>query len=221
MCNMKKALICAGITAALMFFFVVSGRTQTSSRTGPAHVIKPEIIYITDFVIDTGDVSRETGLLRRPRPLREDPAARAARLVEALSGSLTQELRNRSIPAQRIFPNQEVPNRGWLVSGEFLEVDEGNRLRRAIVGFGVGATDMQVEVTVMDLGSGSREPFAVFGTDSRSGRGPGAVVFRNPYVAAAKFVLSKRASEKDIRKTARQIADTLAECIKESGAHSK
>jgi hypothetical protein len=104
------------------------------------------------------------------------------------------------------------------VEGEFLEADEGNRLRRAAVGFGAGATNMQVEVAVIDLSSGSKDPFVVFGTDSQSGRGPGAVVFFNPYVAAAKFVLSKRAPEKDVSKTARQIADALAECIQQSAA---
>ena len=79
---------------------------------------------------------------------------------------------------------------------------------------------MQVEVAVIDLSSGSRDPFVIFGTNSKSGRGPRAVVFLNPYSAAAKFVLSKRASEMDVKKTARQIADVLAEYIQESGARS-
>jgi hypothetical protein len=37
----------------------------------------------------------------------------------------------------------------------------------------------------------------------------------NPYAAAAKFVLSKRASEKDVKKTAREIADVIAKSYAE------
>ena len=217
---MKKALICAAITAALMVLFVVSGKTRTSSRAAPAPG-KPDMIYVADFAIDTGDSGGDTGILQRPRRLREDPEAKAARLVELLSSSLTGALQKKSIPARRLYPGESVPDRGWLVKGQFLEVDEGNRLRRAALGFGAGATSMQVEVAVIDLTSGSTDPFVIFGTDSTSGKGPGTVVFFNPYVAAAKFVLSKRASEKDVMKTAHQIADALAQCVRECGARSK
>jgi len=156
--------------------------------------------------------------LQRPKLLREDPEEKAARLVELLSTSLVSDLRNMSIPAKRLYRGQSLPDRGWLVEGEFLEADEGNRLRRAAVGFGVGATEMLVEVGIVDLKSGGRDPFVTFGTGSGSGKGPGAVVFRNPYVAAAKFVLSKKASERDVKKTARRIADVLARYIEEYGA---
>ena len=38
---------------------------------------------------------------------------------------------------------------------------------------------------------------------------PGAVVTMNPYVAAAKFVLQKNATERDIRRTAEQIVEEI------------
>jgi hypothetical protein len=38
---------------------------------------------------------------------------------------------------------------------------------------------------------------------------PGAVVTMNPYVAAAKFVMEKNASERDIQKTADQIVGEM------------
>ena len=36
---------------------------------------------------------------------------------------------------------------------------------------------------------------------------PGALVMMNPYVAAAKFVLQKNATERDIKRTAEEIAE--------------
>jgi hypothetical protein len=38
---------------------------------------------------------------------------------------------------------------------------------------------------------------------------PGAIVTRNPYVAAAKFVMSRRDLPKNIRQTAQTIADQI------------
>ncbi len=218
---MKKALIGSIVAVSLLLFvFVSPGKAQKTNKPGgPAG--KPEIVYVTDFELDTGDVSQEGRVLRRPRVMQQDPGSKAANLVELLSASLTGELNDKSIRARRLYPGQGIPDRGWVVKGQFLEVGEGNRMRRAMVGFGSGATDMQIEVALFDLSKKTNEPFLVFGTQSSSGKGPGAVVTMNPYVAAAKFVLSKGAPEKDVKKTARQIAAVIARYIQDSGSSPK
>ena len=38
---------------------------------------------------------------------------------------------------------------------------------------------------------------------------PGALVMMNPYVAAAKFVLQKNATKRDIKRTAEEIAEQI------------
>jgi hypothetical protein len=221
---MKRVLIGSIIVLGLLVFaFVAPVKAQKESKadrpSAPSRM--PAMIYVTDFEIDTSDVTQDRRLLPRPRVLQQDTGAKAGKLVEMLSSSLTRELQNKSIPAEKLYPGQTVPDKGWLIKGQFLEVGEGNRLRRAMIGFGAGATDMQVEVAVIDLGSGQNEPFMVFGTDSKSGRGPGAIVMMNPYAAAAKFVLSKRASDKDVRKTARGIADVIRKYIEDNGVRPK
>lgn len=214
---MKGVLICGAVAAVLLLLvpavFAAEGAGGVASAPS-----RPEIIYVADFDIDLGDAGQDRGLLGNVRKLREDdPEARAARLVEVLSTSLADELQRRSVPAERLHPGRRAPARGWLVRGEFLEVDEGNRVRRAMIGFGAGKTDMQVEVELIDLRTGGDRPFAVFGTDSKSGRGPGAIVMMNPYAAAAKFVLSKRAPDRDIQKTARDIAEVIVRYIDDAG----
>jgi len=49
----------------------------------------------------------------------------------------------------------------------------------------------------------------VGGTEKDPNRMPGAVVTMNPYVAAAKFVMQKNASEKDVKKTAAEVVDQI------------
>ena len=97
-------------------------------------------------------------------------------------------------------------------NGAFTEVDEGNRLKRAVIGFGQGSTQMTVQIGVSDLASKNPQaPFIIFGTIKDPSKLPGAVVTMNPYVAAAKFVMEKNASSKDVKNTAKQI---VAEILK-------
>ncbi len=215
---MKRMPICLAAAGLIVFFLAVAAGAQAPPpRPAPPPPGMPEVVCVTDFELDVADVTQQERLVRRPRVVQEDPRAKARKLVELLSTSLVSELQNRSVRAMRLYPGARAPERGWLVRGQFMEVDEGNRMKRAMVGFGAGATDMQIEVAVVDLASGRNEPFLVFGTDSKSGKGPGAVVTMNPYVAAAKFVMSKKASEKDVKKTARQIADILVKSMPPRG----
>ncbi len=129
-----------------------------------------------------------------------------------MSESLIKSLRAKGLDAQRqpSGPQTELPHNGWLMQGIFTEVDQGNRIKRAVIGFGRGATKMGVQVGVSNLaGSQPRTPFIIFGTFKAPKKTPGAAVTINPYVAAAKFVMEKNATEKDIEKTAEQIVDEI------------
>ena len=149
---------------------------------------------------------------RLPRRLAKDnPSERARQIVETTADSLVQALRANGMTAQRLRKTTgNLPREGWLVQGYFTEVDEGNRLKRAAIGFGRGGTSMDLQIAISDLaGSDPRAAFAVFGTAKDPNRIPGALVTMNPYVAAAKFVLQKNATERDINKTAEQIAEQI------------
>jgi len=52
--------------------------------------------------------------------------------------------------------------------------------------------------------------------DGKKNRMPGAVVTMNPYVAGAKFVMTKTAPEREVKKLGIRIANTLYEVIEGS-----
>lgn len=186
----------------------------------------PDRVYVADFELDSENFQGDQGVrgalpgrlgqmgqggLGRnlPQPLAtQDPAAEARRIVNDMAEALVRGLTAKGLPARRLAgAGAGLPASGWLVSGVFTEVDEGNRLKRAIMGFGQGATRMEVQVGLGDLaGPNPQAPFAVFGTVKEHGAMPGAFVTMNPYVAAAKFVLEKNATPRDVRNTADQIA---------------
>jgi hypothetical protein len=59
------------------------------------------------------------------------------------------------------------------------------------------------------LQKGKIEPFYKLEAQAGSRKMPGAVVTRNPYVAAAKFIMSRRDLPKNIRQTAQTVADQI------------
>jgi predicted RNA-binding protein with PIN domain len=185
----------------------------------------PRTIYVSDFALEAEHMEGDQGVRgllpgkrlkniekRLPHPMADsNPEEQAKKIVDAMSQSLVDDLNDRGFIARRLPGSPAaLPRKGWLVQGVFTEVDEGNRIKRAVIGFGRGATRMEVQVAVSDLSSQNpKNPFIVFGTVKKPKKMPGAAVTLNPYVAAAKFVMEKNATEKDIRKTAEQIADEI------------
>jgi Domain of unknown function (DUF4410) len=195
----------------------VTGGTRVAGETATAAapLAPARRVYVQDFALDVEATEpRSGGILPRPRLFQqltgEDPAAHARRIVDEMATALVKDLNAAGLPAERLPDGRTLPLDGWLVRGAFTEADSGNTLRRAVIGFGSGKTDMEVQVGVSDLASPHpTESFLVFGTITDPSRLPGGVVTRSPYVVAAKFVLAKGAPERDVQHTAKTIADEL------------
>src|SRR5262245_54737675 len=141
---------------------------QTAAPVAPQRPV-----YVRDFLFDAQNLKPDEGLLgRREGPIgrllgglkpSQDPTTKAQQLVELLSNTIVSELNISGIRASRLEPGAFMPQDGLLVGGEFLEVDEGNRMRRAMVGFGSGSEEVKVQVEVYDLAKNPNSPFLVYG----------------------------------------------------------
>jgi len=185
----------------------------------------PRVIYVKDFDLEPGSFQAESGMLPIrpisagapgafiPRILGvpEDSAVRERELLKLMSSTLVEDLTNAGLNA-RFLPSGELyPSEGWLVRGAFIQVDERNRLRRALIGFGSGATRLRVVVWVSDLGHGTSGPFCALDTSTDSSRKPGAAWSFDPYVGAARFVLDGLDLDTNVTQIAAQIADDISE----------
>ncbi|PYO11692.1 MAG: hypothetical protein DMD75_10040 [Candidatus Rokuibacteriota bacterium] len=123
--------------------------------------------------------------------------------------------------ARRLRAGDSQPDVGWLIRGIFTQVDEGNRLHRAVIGFGAGQTELQLVVAIDDLAQGTPKPFYELDTSATSGKAPGAVITLNPYVAIAKFALSSRDLEQNVKQAAAKIAADGASRVSSVGGPSR
>jgi hypothetical protein len=189
----------------------------------------PRPVAVYDFAFDVADLHTEKGLLSgREGPARrlkgtlrpeETPAQKAARMAGLLSETIANELARMKIPATRKAKDVPWPVTGLILTGQFVQVEEGQRLKRAVIGFGAGATETLAQVEVFDLAQSREKPSLVYGTGTGSKHTPGSILLRNPWAMAARYVLSRNATEKDVRALGKQIAKDLAQL--EAGGQPK
>ncbi|HEY2604828.1 DUF4410 domain-containing protein [Paraburkholderia sp. RL18-103-BIB-C] len=180
------------------------------------------VVYVADFDLDVANVTPDSGpgqhvrrlrglLPSGPGPMGQDknPQEHAQHIVNEMADALTEDLRKGGVDARRITPGQPLPVVGWQVRGVFLSVDEGNRLRRAIVGLGAGQNDIQVAVSCDNLSAADLPPLYQTIEEAGGKTMPGAAIKLNPYVIAAKFVMAGGDEKKTINKTAQDISDAV------------
>lgn len=195
--------------------------TETAATAAPPAATPPAIIVVYDFELDSVNVRSEPGLIPRPHLLgkllpgrsacnSDDPDACAAELRELISSTLVEDLRKKGLNAVRANPAEPLPAAGWLVRGVFTDVDTGNRVRRAVIGFGSGATQMQLVLGIDDLSHGVPQPMYQADASASSGKAPGGVVLLNPVAMGARFVMARKDVDKSAKKLAAQVADTIA-----------
>ena len=193
----------------------------------------PNTIHVCDFKLDPSLIKTDptgnglgSGILgssgsgggilgrlrQRTQPdIHGTPEEQALQIVNLLAQKTTDELLKLKRNSDRLGNCADTPAvSGWVVRGEFRNVDEGNRAERAAIGFGEGATHLDLNVQVQSRSEGAEaKPVEVFDTAKEPGKKPGAIVTLNPYVLAAKFHMEKNATEKDIQQTAEEIAKEL------------
>lgn len=215
----------------LCAFAVADEPTQaphgTATERGSVPVA-PGVVYVADFDLQVANIQTDSGRpmvlesrgIPEVRPNRrrvtgtKDRDALARELVDGLATSLVQALGRSGVDARRIASNTEFPKSGWLVRGVFLEVDEGNRLRRAVVGFGSGKTELQVQATVDRLTNGPPRPYYQLSSQAASKSSPGAVVLLNPVMAAVRFSRADGDLHRNVQETADQLASGVVELIR-------
>jgi hypothetical protein len=198
------------------------------SALASAPAVAP-VVYVSDFDLDVSNVKPDSGRVQQARrlaggllpsgPLRsqQDPQEHARDIVAQMSKELIADLAKAGIEAHRLAPGAALPATGWQVRGVFLSVDEGNRLRRAVVGFGAGQNDLQVAVAVDELSRAAQAPLWET-VEGESKDKPGALIKLNPYVIAVKFVLAGHDEHTTIKNTAQQISDVVVQRVSGSGA---
>jgi hypothetical protein len=169
----------------------------------------PAVIHVADYETSGGNW-KITSISRKPEQYKAEVADI---LAKELAADLSAFLK---VPVQRVGRSKAVPPNGWLVTGRFTRVSEGNPAGRIIVGLGVGGTKLETDTTVLD--GRVHGPFLHFATTGGSNATPGVLLSSGPGSAVVTGVTAAmRGVSDDAKRTSRQVTAALAEYEVEKG----
>jgi len=170
---------------AILLVFTVAGCAQTVVQprleTRAQGLQRPDRILVFNFVVNTAEVSTNQGVLARVRAAasgtsQEEKESEIGRQVsDSLAEELVKGIQKLGLPAERASRDMPIPTGSvLLISGRFLSVDEGNQLRRTMIGFGAGQSSVDTQVQVSSPSDGGSQLLLNFSTHADSGEAPGA-----------------------------------------------
>jgi hypothetical protein len=197
-----------------------------------APLSKPARVLVYDFTVAPESVTTD------PRPgvrqrlhssgSPDDAATQAGKQVQEqissdLIAGLQKQLTASGIVVEKATPEMEVPANALAVRGTISKIDEGQHIKREMVGFGRGASDVQTDCQISLRTGTDTVLVSELTTDAQSGKKPGAAVTMGagaaPDVAAAATgaTAHKSTAQGDSSRTGSALAKRVAEIMKVQG----
>jgi len=185
---MLKIAMRAAFGALLICFVAACGQTgiRRAALVRETNLPRPSRILVYDFAVSEQEVREYQGIMRQ-QPAIKDAAVRerllAQEVKDALADELVDQLRPLGFVVERVARGATATANDLVIDGQFMTVDEGNPLRRLVVGFGTGASAVHTSVQVYQAPDARK--LMDFTTESDSGKMPGAATTMGAGAVAA------------------------------------
>lgn len=193
---------------------------------------RPRVVLVYKFAVDARDVTENQSLFAKGvnavgSPAEDERTAEIGRQVaERLAQDLVAKINDLGLPAQVAPPGTRVPPDAVVIVGNFVDIDEGSRLRRVVIGFGAGGSNVDTQVRVLAPTATGYQPLLEFSTHADSGSMPGAAATLGAGAAAQGAVTGGMAAanaavggvrvyRSEIERLASRSADKMADHLAE------
>lgn len=212
-----------------------SGVAQRRGTGAAESLIRPAYVIVYDFAATPGDVPPDSAIARyyQQRPVAQTPqdVELGRRLGRLVAENLVGDLNEAGIKALPVA-SAPVPSIGdAVIRGEFIAVNEGNRLTRVLIGFGAGAAELKTLVEAYQVTATGLRPLGSAQIEAAGGKLPGMLVPVGVGAAAGNVALSaavsgagnlvKEAGPESIegaaRRTAKEIAALIVDAYRKRG----
>ena len=210
----------------VMLLAACGPRVEIEQETDAVGLPRPSAVYVYDFAVHPSEVQLDPGgPLARVRKMvgvdtGEDQDEQAIELghqvANSLADALVQKITAMGLPAQRISRSATPPVGAAAVAGQFVEVDEGNRVRRMAIGFHQGQSRVAAQVQLYRVtGAAAASELLDFVAVSESAPLPGAAVTMGAGAAAQAGAAAAGAKElgASIESDAGRLADKVANSL--------
>jgi len=150
----------------------------------------PNPVLIYNFAVSPQDVQQNSSIFAKIQRNIENNSQTAEEIqigrevADAMATELWQKITNLGLNAVRAEQSLQVTPGSILITGYFVDIDEGNRLRRNLIGLGMGKSSLDSKVRVLAPSPSGYQELIAFDAHADSGDMPGAAVM-GPAGAAA------------------------------------
>ncbi len=224
------------VASCLLVLLVVDAcaSAQTTGRRsylGDQSLPRPTRIIVYDFAATADDVAASSAITgkskRRSTPQTANEIRLGRELGRRVALALVKKILAMGLPAER-FGAGPLPQIGdYVITGEFVSIDEGDRLKRMIIGFGAGASKLMTAVEKYRITATGPQLLGSAEFEAKGGKAPGMAVplvvmggiFGKPVQAAAISggvnILQELGPER-IQATADRTASEIAKVLRDS-----
>ncbi len=179
--NGARSIACVSLAIALAGCAGASVANQASSM--PVNSNRPTTVYVYPFAVTADDVTLNQGFFQKTyRDMSNENETQsqlelAQSTALAMATAIVQELQSIGFTASAVARGAQITGQNVLiVDGEFTDINEGNRLRRMVIGLGVGSSTLDTKVQVYQMANGTTQQIMDFTTHADSGEMPGAAL---------------------------------------------
>jgi hypothetical protein len=144
---------------------------------------RPLTIYVYPLAVSTQEVTLNQGFFQRTYRNLSDSSQDQSQLelgdqtADAMADAMVQRLEALGFVASKVARGAQVSGQNVLiVDGSFTDMNEGNRLRRMVIGLGSGQSNLDAQVQVYQMANGDTQQIMNFATAANSGKMPGAAL---------------------------------------------
>jgi hypothetical protein len=182
------------LSATSMAFLLMVGCAQNRVQENVAVINTgmptPNPVLIYNFAVNPADVTTTSGILGKIQTSMKQTTQSAeeqqvAREVsDAMATELTQKIAAMGLNAVRADQTLRVTPGSIIITGAFVDINEGNQAQRSVIGLGMGKSSLDAKAVVLAPSPSGDQELLSFDAHADSGDMPGAAVM-GPAGAAA------------------------------------
>ena len=177
-----------------LFFLLIAGcastNVQETYEVANTGMSTPNPVLIYNFAVSPDDVQQNSSIFAKIERNVENNSQTAEEIQlgrevsDALATELTQKIADLGLYPVRADQSLQPAPGSILITGYFVDIDEGNRLQRNVIGLGMGKSYLDSKIRVLAPSPSGYKELIAFDAHADSGEMPGAAVM-GPAGAAA------------------------------------
>jgi len=227
--------------ACILGFAILTGCasseiTQRQYQAGQEQLPRPGRIIVYDFNATESDIPPTAAITgsysQRPSPQTSQEIQVGRKLGALVAQNLVRKILDMGMPAQRARKGPAPQIGDVLITGQFIKIDEGDRTKRVLIGFGKGGGELKTHVEGYLVTESGNRLLGTRQVGTKGGKKPGAllpgivaVASANPAGLIVSSIMSIKGEKKEgsetlegaAKRTAKEIAKELERIFRRQG----